>query len=144
MISIDPVHIQFHIPAQDPLGREEVLGKVRFLPEHVEINWRLKGNVFVGGKGEMHVITVPYGEIEHVELVRKWWRLRRIVLRISDPSLVEEIPGVELGKMTLEIDKRSREEAQKLESLIDFKRSIFLLDEYDQRLAAMSDPPLHE
>jgi hypothetical protein len=139
VFSIDPVHIQFHIPARDPLGREEVLGKIRFLPAHVEFNWRLKGNVFVGGKGEMHTLTVPYGEIEHVELIRKWWRLRRLVLRISNPALVEEIPGVELGKMTLEIDERSREEAKKLASLIDFKRSVFLLDEHDQRLAAISD-----
>jgi hypothetical protein len=139
VFSIDPVHIQFHIPAQDPLGREEVLGKIRFLPAHVEFNWRLKGNVFVGGKGEMHTLTVPYGEFEHVELIRKWWRLRRLVLHISNPALVEEIPGVELGKMTLEIDERSREEAKKIASLIDFKRSVFLLDEHDQRLAAMSD-----
>ena len=139
MLESDPVNIQFHIPAQDPLGREEVLGKVRFLPEFVEINWRLKGNVFVGGKGEMSTIKVPYGEIEHVELQRKWWKLRRIVLRIADPTLVKEIPGVEVGKMTLEIDKRSRDEAKKLESLIDFKRSIFLLDEHEKRLRAMRD-----
>ena len=139
MLSIDPVTIQFHIPAQDPLGREEVLGKVRFLADHVEINWRLKGNVFVGGKGEMHTIKVPYGEIEHVELQKKWWKLRRIVLRISDPTLVKEIPGVEVGKMVLEIDERSREEAKKLNSLIDFQRSVFILDEHDRRLASMRD-----
>lgn len=137
MLSIDPVHIQFHIPARDPLGREEVLGKVRFLPEKVEINWRLKGNVFVGGKGKMHTVDVPYSQIEHVELQRRWWRHRRIVLRISDPSLVKEIPGIEMGKMVLEIDKRSRQEAGKLEGLIDFQRSVFLLDEHQKRLAAM-------
>ncbi len=139
MLSIDPVSIQFHVPAQDPLGREEILGKVRFLPEQVEINWRLKGNVFIGGKGEMHTIRVPYPEIEHVELQRKWWRIRRIVLRISDPSLVKEIPGIEMGKMTLEIDQRSRREAKKLESLIDFQRSVFVLDEHEKRLSAMRE-----
>ena len=139
MLSIDPVHIQFRIPARDPLGREEVLGKLRFLPGHVEINWRLKGNVFTGGKGELQTIEVPYGQVEHVELQRKWWRIRRIVFRISDPSLVKEIPGIEMGKMTLEIDKRSRKEAKKLESLIDFQRSEFLLDEHEKRLQAMRD-----
>lgn len=139
MFTIDPVHIQFRIPARDPLGREEVLGKIRFLTGHVEINWRLKGNVFVGGKGEMRSIEIPYTEIEHVELVKKWWRLRRLVLRISDPALVKEIPGVELGKMNLEIDARSREEAMKLGGIIDFKRSVFLLDEQEKRLAAMDD-----
>ena len=87
----------------------------------------------------MHHIEVPYGEIEHVELVRKWWRLRRLILRISNPALVKEIPGIEMGKMTLEIDKRSREEAMKLEGLIDFKRSVFLLDEHETRLAAMKN-----
>jgi hypothetical protein len=52
---------------------------------------------------------------------------------------VKEIPGIEMGKMTLEIDKRSREEAMKLEGLIDFKRSVFLLDEHETRLAAMKN-----
>ena len=139
MFAIDPVHIQFHIPARDPLGREEVLGKIRFLSDHVEIKWRLRGNIFVGGKGEMRTIEVSYKEIEHVELVKRWWRPRRLVLRISNPSLVEEIPGVELGKMNLDIDARSREEAGKLNSIVDFKRSVLLLDEHEQRLAAMDE-----
>ncbi|MGB0990877.1 MAG: hypothetical protein ACPG32_00230 [Akkermansiaceae bacterium] len=140
MISIDPVNIHFHIPATDPLGREEVLGKLRFLPDHVALSWRLKGNVFQGGKGEMTSIDLPYGEIEHVELVKKWFKIRRIILRISDPELVKEIPGVEMGKMTLHIDARSREEAKKLRSLIDFKRSVFVLDEHEKRLKAMKEP----
>jgi len=73
MISIEPVNIHFRIPAADPLGREEVLGKLRFLPDHVGLSWRMKGNVFKGGKGEMINIDLPYGEIEHVELVKKWF-----------------------------------------------------------------------
>lgn len=137
MISIDPVSIHFHIPAADPLGREEVLGKVRFLPQKVALSWRLKGSVFKGGKGEMTTIDLPYGEIEHVELVRKWFRVRHIVLRIATPDLVKDIPGVDMGKMVLHIDERSREEARKLAGLIDFKRSMFILDEHEDRLKAM-------
>ena len=41
--------------------------------------------------------------------------------------------------MNLEIDARSREEAMKLGGIIDFKRSVFLLDEQEKRLAAMDD-----
>jgi len=141
VLSIDPVHIQFSIPAHDPLGREEVLGKLRFLPERLDIDWRLKGSVFTGGKGEMQTIAIPYSQIEHVELQRRWWIFRRLVLRISDPALVKDIPGAEMGKMTLDIDRRSRNEAHKLRNLIDFQRSVFLLDEHEQRLASRRGHP---
>ncbi|MCP5535127.1 MAG: hypothetical protein H7A51_02710 [Akkermansiaceae bacterium] len=139
MISIDPVSIHFHIPATDPLGKDEVFGKLRFLPEHVSLSWRMKGSVFKGGMGEMTTIDLPYGEIEHVELVKKWFKVRRIVLRISNPVLVKDIPGVDMGKMVLHIDDRSRQEARKLTGLIDFKRSMFILDDHEQRLKAMRE-----
>jgi len=139
MISIDPVNINFHIPATDPLGREEVLGKLRFLPEHVVLSWRLKGSVFKGGKSEITTIELPYGEIEHVQLIKKWFKVRRIILRIETPDLVKDIPGVDMGRMNLHIDERSREEAKKLAGIIDFKRSMFILDEHDKRLKAMKE-----
>ena len=131
----DPVPIHFSIPATDPLGREEVVGKLRFFPDHVELGWRLSGNVFTGGKGELELIKIPYPEIEHVELVRQWFRLRHLVLRISDPSLAQDMPGVTMGKMTLHIDARSRTEAKKLRPLIDYNKSTFLLDAFDKQLA---------
>lgn len=139
MLETNPISIQFEIPATDHLGKDHVEGKVRFMADEVEIDWRVKGNVFRGGNAEVETITMPYGQIEHVELVKKWWKIRDIILRISDPSLVAKIPGVEMGKMILKIDKRSREEAEKLESLIDFKRSIFILDEQTKRLERLKE-----
>jgi len=136
MIESDPISLWFFLPAVDPLGRDEVHGKLRFLADHVELHWRVKGNVFRGGEEQMARIDLPYGEIEHVELVKRWWRLRGIVLRIGNPALVAAIPGVSMGKMELHIDERSREEAKKLAGLIDFRRSIFLLDEQTRRLKA--------
>lgn len=133
----EPVSINFRCPPVDPLGREEVIGKLRFLPDQVDLSWQLTGNVFTGGKSEMVTISLPYGEIEHVELVKKWWKVRRLVFRVSDPQLLGDIPVAEMGKISMEIDKRSRQEAEKLDSLIDFKRSIFLLDSQEKRLAAM-------
>jgi hypothetical protein len=137
MIDTDPVSLWFFLPATDPLGRDEVHGKLRFLPEHVELHWRIKGNVFRNdGDDGMARIDLPYGEIEHVELVKRWWKLRSIILRVGNPALVAAIPGVTMGKMELHIDDRSREEAAKLAGFIDFRRSIFLLDEQTKRLTA--------
>ena len=138
MLTNEPISIQFRIPATDHLGKNEVEGKIRFLAESVELDWRLKGNVFRGGQQEVETITLDYGEIEHVELKKRWWKLSQIILRISNPALVEAIPGIEMGKMTLEIDARSRDEAKKLGPFIDFKRSIFLVDQQTKRLEAMS------
>ena len=139
MLDTEPISIQFEIPATDHLGKNHVEGKVRFMPDNVEIDWRVRGNVFRGGNAEVETISMPYGQIEHVELRKKWWKIRDIVLRIADPSLVAKIPGVNMGKMVLQIDKRSREEAEKLESLIDFKRSIFILDEQTKRLERLKE-----
>lgn len=137
MLLSEPLAINFHIPATDPLGREKVFGKLRFLPSSVEVSWRLEGNVFTGGKSPLSVISLPYSEIEHVELVKRWFRYRSLVFRVSDPQLVADMPGVEMGKMTLEIDKRSGEEAKKLDSLIDYQKSIFILDAHEARLENM-------
>ena len=135
----DPVNINFQCPPTDPLGREHVIGKLRFLPDHVELSWQLRGNVFTGGKSEMTARDLAYGEIEQVELVKRWWKIRKLIFRVSDPKLLGEIPVAEMGKLEMEIDERSREEAKKLEALIDFKRSIFLLDAQEERLQSMRE-----
>jgi hypothetical protein len=135
----DPININFQCPPVDPLGKDHVIGKLRFLPDQVELSWRLKGNVFTGGKSEMISRTLAYGEIEHVDLVKKWWKIRRLIFRVTDPKLLGDIPVAEMGKLAMEIDERSRDEAMKLESLIDFQRSIFLLEAQDERLKAMRD-----
>jgi len=139
MILTEPVQINFHCPAIDPLGRENLIGKLRFLSDKVELSWRMKGNVFTGGKSEMETIDLPYSEIDHVELVKKWWKIRKLIFRVSNPKLLGDIPMSDMGKLEIEIDKRSRQEAKKLTSLIDFQRSVFLLDEQDKRLTAMRE-----
>ncbi len=134
MISVDPINITFTIPAQDHLGREGVVGKIRFKNEAAHLDWRLAANVFRGGKGEMKSIILPYGEIEHVEMKRRWFRYRELVIRVSDPSLVAEIPNIDMGKLVLKIDAHSREQAERLAPMIDFKRSLFMFDETEKRL----------
>lgn len=134
MLDSEYLSIWFSIPAPDPLGRDEVMGKLRFMPEVIELHWRLKGNVFRQSESAMQTITLPYQEIEAVELHKKWWKLRSITLRIGNPSLIAAIPAAEMGKITMDIDERSALDAKKLTTMIDFRRSIFLLDESTSRL----------
>lgn len=139
MIDSDPVNLHFTIPAKDHLGREEIQGQLRFHAEHIDLHWRMKGNVFTGGPGEMTLVEVPYPAVAEVSLRRKWFRPAELTLRLEDPSLTSEIPGIEVGLMTLLIDPGSKLQIEKLNDLIDFRRSIFLLDESTKRLAAMRE-----
>jgi len=137
--SIEPITIQFQIPAADPLGREKVYGKIRFLTDKIELNWRLSSNVFRESKMRLSTIDLSYSEIEHIELHKKWFRYRSLTLRIGDPSLVNDIPGTEVGKMTLEIDRRSEDQVKRLVNYIDFKHSQLILDEQDKRLSSLME-----
>ena len=122
MLLTDPVHIHFHIPATDPLGREHTIGKLRFLPDFVELSWRMKGNIFSGGKTDMEKIDLPYREIEQVELVKKWWKIRSLIFRVSNPKLLEKMTAANMGKLTMDIDERSREEATAVVDLVRIER----------------------
>ena len=138
MLNLDqPINLEFVIPAADPLGREEVAGKLRFLPQGCELHWALTANVFRGGKGEHQVIHLPYNEIDEVELQKKWLRPTKISFHVSNPELIKDIPGVVMGNLTFEIEKRSKEDLERLKSFIDFKQSLFLFEQNDAYLKEM-------
>ncbi|MDP0490296.1 MAG: hypothetical protein Q7Q71_04515 [Verrucomicrobiota bacterium JB023] len=134
MLDTDPISLHFTIPATDHLGRETVQGHLRFHAEHIDLHWRLKGNVFTKGPGDMTLIEIPYSRVTRVDLQKRWFRPPLLVLHVDEPTLVQEIPGIELGQMKLEVDPDSRLEVKKLNDFIDFRRSLFLLDETNERL----------
>ena len=133
----EPINLHFTIPATDHLGREEVQGQLRFHAQHLDLHWRLKGNVFTGGAGEMQLIEVPYSTVAEVSMKRRWFRPAELTLRLENPQLVAEIPGTEVGRMTLLIEPKFKEAVNKVHDLIDYRRSIFLLDETNKRLESM-------
>ncbi|MEM9080731.1 MAG: hypothetical protein AAGC74_08590 [Verrucomicrobiota bacterium] len=138
MLGYDPINIHFSIPPRDHLGREEVDGHLRFHADHIDLHWRVKGNVFTG-RNEMELIEIPYSAVERVEFKKRWFLPPILTLRLEDPSLTAAIPGVDAGKMILRIDPQSKEDVKKLDNLIDFRRSMFLLDETNKRLQNLKD-----
>lgn len=140
MLDLDePINLTFRIPPTDPLGREEVLGKLRFLPKHVELHWRLGENVFRGGKGELKLIEIPYNQVDDVELEKKWLRPTRFSFHVSNPELVKDIPSVDMGNISFEIDKKSAKDLERLKSFIDFKQSLFLFEKTDSYLKDLKE-----
>jgi len=85
----------------------------------------------------MTLITIPYPSVAEVDLKQKWLRPSVLLLRLEDPSLVAEVPNIEVGRMLLTIDKQSKAQIDKLKNLIDFRRSMFLLDETNKRLESI-------
>ena len=139
MLDTDPINLHFTIPATDHLGKKEVQGQLRFHADHIDLHWRLKGNVFTGGPSEMTLITIPYPSVAEVDLKQKWLRPSVLLLRLEDPSLVAEVPNIEVGRMLLTIDKQSK--AQK--KLAEHARARRLQMELTQEgLAERSGVPL--
>ncbi|GHC59586.1 hypothetical protein [Roseibacillus persicicus] len=137
MLNTEPLNIHFTIPAKDHLGREEVQGQLRFHAEHIDLHWRMTGNVFTKGPSEMKLVAIPYPAVAEVSLKKRWLRPTELILRLENPELVSEIPGIEVGRMVLIIDAQSKKAIEKVNDLIDFQRSVFLLDETNKRLDAM-------
>lgn len=137
MFGSEPINLHFSIAPTDHLGREEVQGQLRFHEEHIDLHWRMKGNVFTGGPGDMKLVEIPYSSVIEVTMKRKWFKPAELTLRLEDPALVSDIPGIEVGRMVLQIDPKSKKAVSKVHELIDYRRSAFLLDETNKRLEAM-------
>jgi hypothetical protein len=124
MLILDEIALNFEIPARDSLGREAVIGKLSGAPEALKLTWRLKDRTFRKAEGDMKTIEIPY-----VKVSRVWFKAvfgfmnPRLILEISDPHLLESVPGTDVGKATLQLDKNSKANAQKFIKLVEFRKT---------------------
>lgn len=134
---LEPVNLEFHIPATDPLGKEEVFGRIRFCSNECRLYWNPLQSVFRDSGNEMQCIKLSYEVIDSVKVEKKWFSAPRVCFRVSQPELVNEIPGVKLGNIKCLIDKRSLGEFKRLKRYVDFKKSLFLFEQSNTRLEEM-------
>lgn len=87
----------------------------------------------------MKLIEIPYPSVAEVGMKRRWFRPAELTLRLEDPELVADIPGIEVGRMVLLIDPKFKAEVNKVHDLIDYRRSVFLLDETNKRLESLRE-----
>lgn len=134
MFLVDETALNFEIPARDSLGRDAVIGKLSGTQEQVLFTWRLKDRTFRKAEGDMKTIPIPYEKVESVVFKALFGFLNpRLILIVSDPHLIEDVPSTDVGKATLMLGKKSKLEAKKFIKLVEFKKS-----EADARLSRRS------
>ncbi len=129
----ETLSIHFHLPATDALGRKHVDGKLRCLDDKVALQFKVRERTFKTTDNELQTIEFPYREVEEVKYVRRWFR-RRLVLRTGDAAILEPLPGSHLGRIEFEVDKKSRKDAARIESFVDFKKSEALAQDSHERM----------
>ena len=131
----EQVSFDFEIPATDALGRLHLAGKLRALEEKVLLHWKIKDRTFTRSKNSLKTVEMTYDDIEEAEIKSRLWFFKPYLsLRIKDPRIVEEVPGVKMGRIELNLPSKARKDAKKFVSMIDFRMTQKEMENRDKRL----------
>lgn len=133
-MTTDPLPVYFEIPAQDAMGFQHVTGKLDAQDDKVLLYWKIKDRTFKKTSDEMAVIELSYLDIESLTHKKSWFSGHQLILKVRDPRLIENIPGVNMGTGVLQLPKKSRTEVPKLIKLVDYKISEIQADEILKRM----------
>ena len=129
----DEASVEFHLPAKDSLGRSAVDGKIRFADKTLFVHWKLRDRTFTRTQNKLQTREFGVGEVEELRLDKGWFKTV-LFLEIKDPRPLDEMPGVDMGKLEIRLPKSARAEAEKLVSVFDFERSQWRADDSRRRL----------
>ncbi len=131
----DELSISFENPATDPLGHNEVEGKLYCGRDAVELQFKAKDRSF--RKGESIVVPFDYAEVEKVDYISRWFRPKRLVFQTRSPDKLAGFPGASVGRVELHVVASSRRDAAKVADLIRFKQSEAFVAESESRLGRL-------
>ena len=141
MFIVDDSALNFEIPARDSLGREAVIGKLTGNQDAVLLTWRLKDRTFRKAEGDMKTVQIPYAQVESVTYKATLGFINpRLVFLVADPHLIADVPGTDVGKATLMLEKKSKVAAKKFIKLVDFKKSEADANQARSRLLDIPEP----
>ncbi len=128
----EEVSIYFDNPATDPLGHEHVEGRLFFGEQGISLDFKVKDRAF--RKGEAGSIAFGYEDIESIRFTRRFLGPRILTLGLRSAVILEPFPGAEVGKARLHVTSASGEEAKKVESLVEYRKSEAYLSASHHRL----------
>ena len=134
---IDELSVYFDNPATDAMGYEHVEGFLRCGRDHAELHFKEKDRAF--RKSEPTTVTFEYSEIERVEYHGGWLRPKILTLRVRTPEKLKDFPGADVGRVDLQVTKKSRKDAERAPALLDYKQSEAYLRESANRLDEVRD-----
>jgi len=134
---IDELSVYFDNPATDAMGYEHVEGFLRCGRDHAELHFKEKDRAF--RKSEPTTAIFDYSEIERVEYESGWFRPKLLILRVRTPDKLKDFPGAEVGRVELQVTKKSRKDAERASAFLDFKHSEAYLRESANRLDEARD-----
>jgi hypothetical protein len=138
----DSTALSFEIPAGDALGREHVEGKLVAEEAALQFYWRFRDRTFKRLGDDMKRIELEYTNVESVALKTTFfWFKPRLLLKLTDPRPLGEVPGTQVGAATLMLQgSGSKEAARVFLKMLDYRRSEAVAHHRITRLSEL-DPP---
>lgn len=142
MITDSPA-LSFEIPARDALGREHVEGRLVAEETSLQFYWRFRDRTFKRLGEDMRIIELAYVNVESVMLKTMLGRWKpRLLLRLTDPRPLGEVPGTQVGAATLWLGSRGGvAEAKAFIKMIDYRRSEAVANERIERMSELDGKP---
>lgn len=137
-----PIHeeasIEFHLPATDALGRLDVDGKVRFSEGTLYVHWKRRDRTFTRTQNKLATAEIGLGDVESCS-VDKGWFSTTFKLHVKDPRLLDAMPGVEMGKLAVKLERSQRAAAEKLVSVLEYEMSQWKAEHSRRRLEKLEE-----
>lgn len=143
-MDFEELALYFENPATDAMGHDHVFGKIRALHDRVLFHWQLKERTFNAADAQLRTIEMTYRDVEDAALESRFFLRKDLVLRVRDPRVIAAVPGADLGKITLQLTRESKADAEKFVRRIAFRKSEYEADEIAERLDAMREASLRE
>jgi|GEM_PF-606903 hypothetical protein len=133
----DSTALSFEIPARDALGREHVEGKLVAAEDSLQFYWRFRDRTFKRTGDDMRLIPIDYTNVESViyRTTLRWFK-PRLMLKLTDPRPLGEVPGTQVGAATLMLPGHgAKAEAHAFLKMMDYRRSDALANASITRLS---------
>jgi hypothetical protein len=130
MSSSNNITVSFEIPNVEH-GLKKAEGLIKLRDKGFDLEFK-EEDAFVGMyKSEVETVHISYSDLKNIRFEKSWFSAK-IVLEGNSMKVFEEVPGeAEAGSCILKIERKNRDEAQRLVSKARMQHSEYKLEQMD-------------